>query len=270
MSGTRKLEDLFLRIFKIAILIFMSLALLLMLGALGNAAWQLSQKPVEPQPARQLPEQDVSLDDLKKELLKDSSSPAPAELAPAAPRPAPNALRYLEEVTRLYRCSTEFARKVGAEIEDLDSATNTTSVEKLRSEMEKLAEAQEHRGDRYIASAVNFTCKAMADTAVIAMRKAGKVRSVFYPVLNFHLKAWDRLAREKADFDEAERQRVESERTQEQGRVEYARALALQSLIAAGVLFAAFMALALYLILARIENNLHDIETTLAVRLPTA
>lgn len=257
-SGTT-LEELFLKIFKGAILLLMTLCLLAVLGLLAHAWWQSNQRPVEPAPAQKAPEREVSLDELKKELLKT----APPQPEPARPQEAPApppALQYLEDITRLYRCSTDFARAIGAEITDTDPTVTARRIEDLRGETERIARAEPHRGERWVKSAVAFTCGALADPQIVALRKEGKLGSVFYPILNFHIASWDRLEKARQAFNDQETARVTRQRAEEEARVAAARAAAWTSLMAAGAAFAAFMALALYLILARIETNLRRID----------
>ena len=109
-----------------------------------------------------------------------------------------------------------------------------------------------------------FTCAALADPAIIAMRKEGKVKSVFIPVLNFHMSAWDGIQDEKSRFEQAERDRVEKERMEEELRIAEARASAVFSATAGGAAFGIFMLLALYLLGAKIETNLRGIDQSLA------
>lgn len=266
-----KLDELFLRVFKGTILVLMTLALLLMCLLLGNALWQGSKRPVEPAPAAKAPERSISIEDLKKELLKESDTPgAGTPKTDPAPGAVPPTLKYLEDVTRLYRCSTDFARKVGAELEETDNAVIARKVEDLRARIEDVASAAPHRGGPWVKSSVEFTCTVLADAAIIGMRKEGKVKSVFFPTLNFHLKAWDDNATAREKFEQAEKDRIERERAAEAARIAQAKAGMLQSLIAAGVLFAAFMALALYLIFAKIEGNLRSMDRSLQDPRPAA
>ena len=90
------------------------------------------------------------------------------------------------------------------------------------------------------------------------------MKSVFFPVLNFHMHAWDDIQQAKVDFEQAERDRVEAERLQEQARIAEARANAVFSATAAGAAFGVFMLLALYLLGAKIELNLRGIDQSLA------
>jgi hypothetical protein len=258
-----RLEDFFLRFFKAAVLLFMTLALLTTVGLVAGAAYEWSKKPQEPPPARKAEDKDVTLDDLKKELLKPES---PAQ-APAKSTSAPNqsqTLKYLEDVTLLYRCSTDFAKIVGVEIEEMDNALIAQRVEDLRSQVERLADAEPDRGSRWVKSAIKFTCDALKDSQIIAFRKEGKLKGVMIPTLNFHLKRWDRIAHEKAEFEKSEVDRVERARLEEAARIAAAKATAVLQLTIAGVAFGIFMALALYLILAKIEINLRDLNRTVS------
>lgn len=253
------IENLFLKIFKVTVLVLMTLALVAVFVLAGAAAWEFSKRPVEPAPAQKAPEKDITLDELRRELLKQGQPQAQQPAAPASAPQVPNKLKYLEEVTRLYRCSIDFARAVGAEIEEGNSAAEAQRLEDLRQQTEKLADGSPLRGEKWVKSAVQFTCAALQDPQIIAMRKEGKVRGVFFPVLNFHIARWDQIARERQEFEQAEKARVERQKAEEAARIAVARATGLQYLIAAGAAFGVFMALALYLILARIEINLRSI-----------
>ena len=258
---TQKTEEFFLKIFKVAILIFMALALVAVIVLGLNVVIQGTKSAREPAPAQKAPEKDVSLDDLKKFLLKDDAKDAPAPESP--PKSVAPTLSYLEDVTQLYRCSVEFGKKVGAETEAEDNAAAAQRVEALRAQIESFAK-EGQRGQPWVKSLTTFTCSALADPAIIAMRKEGKVKSVFFPVLNFHMAAWDGIQSEKSRFEQAERDRIEKERMEEAQRIAEARANAVFSATAAGVAFGIFMLLALYLLGAKIESNLRGLDQSLA------
>lgn len=256
MASSKKLEDIFLSLFKGTVVVLMALALLAMVALLAGAAYQFTKQPVEPEPAKVAPQRDVTLDDLKKSLMKGKGAvPAPST-TPQSGTQVPNSLKYLEDVTRLYRCSVDFAKKVGAEIDETDNAVISQRVEGLRSQVERLADAEAQRGERWVKSAVTFTCGALADPEIIQWRKDGKIDGVFFAVLNYHLERWDQLQAERDRFNREEQERVARQKAEEEARVAQARATALVMLASAGGAFAVFMALALYLILAKIEVSL--------------
>ena len=74
---TKQIEELFLKLFKVTVLIAMGLCLLAVIGLAINVAYQSSKRPVEPEPAQKAPQKDVSLDDLKK-LLEKQAQPKEA------------------------------------------------------------------------------------------------------------------------------------------------------------------------------------------------
>src|SRR4051812_21730921 len=118
---TKQTEELFLKIVKVAVLACMGLALLVVIILGFNVAYQSAKSPNEPTPAQKAPEKEVTMDDLKKFLLNEDKSGEQKPLVTSPKAMAPSLL-YLEEVTRLYRCSVEFAKKVGAEIEEEDNS----------------------------------------------------------------------------------------------------------------------------------------------------
>jgi len=251
------LEDSLLKLFRIAMLTLMILALLLVLIFGGVAAYQAMQSPKEPAPVQTAPEKEIKLDDLKKALQedarKDQQDQKKTEEKPVSQ--VPNSLQYLEETTALYRCVLDFARQTDAQVADEGNAVANQKVEALRSQIEERAKGSE-RGDVWVKSAVQFTCAALGDKEIIAWKKEKKINNVFFPTLNFHIRMWDSIRQERREFAEKERARFDSEKNAEETRVGLARAQALILLYMAGVAFGVFMVLAFYLLFSRIERNL--------------
>ena len=98
--------------------------------------------------------------------------------------------------------------------------------------------------------------------------------SLFHVPLNMgsvFAKTWAAIERDKAEFIAKEEARVKTEELAEVARITAARALALVYLGAAGSAFVFFMLMALYLIFAKIEDNLATINRTIQSRtLPAA
>lgn len=260
-TGTEKVEELFLKIFKVVILLVMGIGLIASISFAIYSGTQYSQKPIEPKPAKTPPQKDVSLDDLIRELTpkEPKKQEEKSEKNETISTPTPS-LNYLEDVTALYRCSIEFAKATGVAVEEADGLSASAEIERYRGQIENIAKARPSRGESYVKDAVKFTCGALKNGTIISLRKEEKISSVFVGTLNFHLKEWDRIQQEKREFEEAEQERIESEKTVERNRVAEARENALLALYAAGVAFAVFMAIALYLIFAKIENNLRKIS----------
>jgi hypothetical protein len=119
------------------------------------------------------------------------------------------------------------------------------------------------RGEAWVKAAQAFVCMVLADNSIIALKKEQKVKRVFMPILEFHVRSWDQIQSDKLKFEQQEENRVTSERSAEAFRVMTAKAFALRCLIAAASAFALFMMLALYLLVAKIETNLRDINETM-------
>lgn len=262
IKDVKDFEEFFLKILKVAVLLIMGLALIAILFLVVTAAYQYSQTPKEPAPAQKAPEKTISFDDLKTYLLEQKKREGGKEEAPRQQQGEyKNRLLFLEDATLLFRCTGKFAEDVGAVIEKSDEAQR---LEIMRGDIEGASNAP-LRGEPWVKAAVAFTCKVLADNSIIALKKEGKIGSVFMPTLNFHIRAWDNIQAEKQRFEQGEAQRVATERAVEAARVGLAIESAKSRMIAAGSAFALFMVLALYLLGAKIENNLRDINESIRV-----
>jgi hypothetical protein len=255
---TERIEELFLKIFKVVILVVMGLGLILAIGLSLYSASLYFQTPKKPAPAQAAPAEEVSVDKLLKQLKPEEAPKQEEKQAPSeSPKAqAPQALKYLEEVTALYRCSIEFAKAVGAQVDETDAAAASRTTEEYRSQLENLADSNDLRGPAYVKDAVKFTCAVLKNQQVIALRKENKVSGVFLKILNFHLREWDRIQQDKVKFEREEGIRIAKEEAEEEARVMGAKIQALTMIAAAGIAFAVFMIIALYLIFAKIETNL--------------
>jgi hypothetical protein len=263
MIHTKSVEELFLKIFKVTVLVIMSLALVAVLILLVTSIYQYSQSPKEPAPAQKAKVKEIRIDDLKNFLIEKEKEDSNKGLVPQQqPAGRQTSLRFLEEATAIFRCAIDFGKKSGAGIVGINDAENAKLVEDLRGKIERLSE-DPLRGEPWVKAAQSFICMALADTAIIDLKMEQKIKRVFWPVLEFHLKSWDRIQSDKLKFERQEENRVASERSGEALRVMKAKAFALTCLIAAGSAFALFMMLALYLLVAKIENNLRDINETM-------
>jgi len=260
---TKKLEEIYLKIFKVTVLVIMTLTLLFILIFLLTAAYQYAQSPKEPVPAQKAKVKEIGIDDLRKFLLEKEKQDSNKDVVPKQqPAGVHSSLRYLEESTALYRCAVEFGKKSGEEIETTSNEENAKMVETLRGSIERTSE-NPLRGEPWVKDVQSFTCKALTDSSIIELKKEQKVKKVFMPIMQFHVQAWDRIQSEKIKFEKQEENRVASQRSAEVVRVTLAKALAVKCLIAAASAFALFLLLALYLIFAKIENDLRDINKSI-------
>ena len=254
-------EELFLKIFKIVVLFIMSLALLVTAAALCFAAYQYFQSPKEVTPAAKAKPESVNIQEFLNEL-KNQSKPREQESAaqpvPAEPKPA--SIKYLEEAKTMVECG----KTAYALAERQNDFFNDDFVMSFRKEIEAVADSTRfNRGQSYITDATAITCELFKHPDVIASMKLKKDLEIFFPIVNFHLKAWDALRAKEQKFNDDEENRVTQEEATELERVAASKAKALFTLMVAAGSFGLFMAIALYLIIAAIETNLRNINTNL-------
>lgn len=263
-TPVKNIEELFLKIFKVTVLLVMGMALLAIVVLLATAIYQNSLSPKEPSPAQKAPVREIGLEDLKRFLIeKEKRDRNSGDAAKQPPGVRATSLRFQEEATALFRCASEFGNKVGVEFEDTNDAVNAQKLQQLRGYVEGSADRSSLRGEPWAKAVVAFTCMALADSSIIALKKEGKVKTIVFPVMEFHVEAWDAIQSEKVKFEQGEENRVASERAAEALRVAAAKAIALTCLFAAGGAFALFMMLALYLLAAKIENDLREINESI-------
>ena len=259
---TKRTEEFFLKIFKVTVLFIMALALMAVLILLVTSVYQYSQTPKDPAPAQKAIVKEISIDDIRNFLIEKEKQDSNKDVVPKQQVGRQTSLRFLEEATVLFRCAIDFGKKSGAEIVGTSDAENAKVLEDFRGKIERISEGS-LRGEPWVKAAQAFTCMALADSSIIALKKEQKIKSVFMPVLEFHVRSWDRIQSDKLKFEQQEENRVASERNAEALRVMKAKAFALTCLIAAASAFALFMMLALYLLIAKIETNLREMNETM-------
>lgn len=263
-TPVKSIEELFLKIFKVTVLVVMALALLAIVVLVAIAMYQNSQSPKEPAPAQKAVVKEIGLEDLKRFLIekeKRDSAGSDATKQPLSGRPI--SLQFQEDATALFRCASVFGKQVGVAFEDTNDAVNAQRLQEIRTYVERSAFASPLRGEPWVKAVATFTCMALADSSIIALRTEGKVKTIFFPVMAFHVEAWDANQSAKMKFDLGEESRVAAERSAEALRIATAKALAVTCLIGAASAFALFMMLALYLLAAKIENDLRDINESI-------
>jgi hypothetical protein len=259
-TPTQSIEVLFLKIFKGTVLFMMGLALISILLLCFNAAYQYSQTPKQPAPAQKAPEKDpvkeINMESLKQFLIDREKQENDKEEPSKSSDERQASILLFSYASQIYACSVDFGKKVGATIEEANDSRN---INELRWKLERIASSP-LLGEAWVKAAQPFICTALTDETIVALKKDGKVKSVFYPIIEFHAETWKKIQNEKVKFEQNEKDRVKSEWEAEVSRVHLAEAEALTSLIAAGCSFGGFMFLALYLLAAKIETNLRDIN----------
>lgn len=253
MLDTKSIEQLFLKIFKLTVLVVMTVALIAIPILLLSSAYLYLSSPKQPVAVEKAVSQEISVESIKKMLIeqeKNKNAPQP-EQGNDAPPAKKGALLYNEQALSLFRCGEDFKRQVGANVDNASDAEISQQVEWLRGNLERLA-AKEGRGDLYVNSAVAFTCSVLKDPSIVALKKEGKIGPVVVPVLNVYTKTWKQIE------DQNDQQAIA-----EGIRVAENKVVAVTLLVATAVLFATFMLLALYLIISRNEKHLQDINESI-------
>jgi hypothetical protein len=263
---TQNIEVLFLKIFKGAVLVIMGLTLISILVLCMSAVYQFSQTPKQPVPAQKAPEKDpekeINIDNLKQFLIDREKQENNKNETSKQQNGPQTSLLFLEDATALYRCSVDFANRIGVITESADDTQNLQRVNEFRWKLERIASSP-LLGETWVKAAKPFICTALADESIIALKKQGAVKTIFFPILEFHAETWKKIQNEKVQFEQSEKDRVSRQWNDELNRVSSAKAGAIANLIAAGCSFAVFMSLALYLIIAKIETNLRDINDSI-------
>lgn len=268
-------EEFFLKIVKHAILALMGLSLVVIPVLLVIGAVNFMSQPKVPEQAKKAPDKEVTMDGMQQYLLElqkrddereklEKSDPSKKKISEQDLQQA----RYLGDAVKMHTCSINFAAAVDAEIDARrdQKAAQADELVEISKRIETSAN-KPGRGGPYVKSLVNFHCKALADPGVIALRKTGKFKGkVNASVLSYHEAAWDAIVAARQEFEANEQNRVTSERMAEVARIAADRVRAVAALTGAGSAFAVFMLLAIYLILAKIETNMRDINMSIRTR----
>jgi hypothetical protein len=255
-------EELFLKIFKMVILIVMTLALLATVGALMFAAYQYTQSPKAVAPAQKAPVKAVPIDEFLKKLNSDaapkgtSEANEPATLQTTKPEP----INYKAEASKIMACFQESSKLAG--IAPVEAAA--TADEDFRKQLQEVADIKaKDRGQPFVTDAAKLVCEIMLNAQVIEHRKVKPLTEIFFSALNFHMNAWDALKETAKEFESKEQARVSREARDDQARIEASKEAAKFTFFMAAGAFALFMALAISLIVAAIESNLRRISISL-------
>ncbi len=265
------LDKLYLRFFKYAVVGLMTLALLAVVVMLPMAAYQYFQTPLPPTPAKAAPQRAVNLEDLKKFLIDEEKRRKEQEKGGNAPvdngaSAAPTAAQiYAEQATALYVCSEEFRKLAQQPVGTATTAELDEQWKKRRAWIEQMAENR-FRGPSWPKALVTFACDVLKNPEIAQLKKDGLIGTVVSPTLLFHARAWANIEEEKFNFDQGEKQRVQGEIAAEAARVAIAKAKAMFLLSLAGGAILFFLIMALYLIFAKIEDNLALIHLAIVGR----
>lgn len=267
-------EMFLLGVFRIVLLIVMTASLV---GGLGLGIYAVSMYTHKPAPS---PEPaPVSVEGIRAEQFLTLIDPPDksqdkAQAATAGPAPGPTGkstsaspgptLQYLEDVTVLYRCLVDFTKAAGIDTAEANLENASRQIEAYRLEIQKVADASPSRGAAWVKDAARFVCDVVQTPRMIVLQKEGKVESVASRILNFHVQEWDQRQAEKKQKDAMAAQKSAQERAKQVAAEERAKGEALRLLMIAGAALATFMALAVFLILVRIELSLRAMASSAA------
>lgn len=185
-------------------------------------------------------------------MVSPSTAPANEKTGAGSAR----TLQYLEDVTVLYRCLVDFTKASGIDTAESNLENASRQIEAYRVEIQKVADASPTRGGPWVKDASRFVCEVVQTPRMIALQKEGKVESVASRILSFHVQEWDQRELEKRQKEVQSAQKLNQDRIKQRALEEENKADALRLLMIAGAALAGFMALAVFLILLRIEGSL--------------
>ena len=253
-----RIEEAYLKLFRIALLVILTLVLVATLAMAVQGGLKAMTKPQAIAPAREAPAPAVGVDEFIKEFDKQPmpEAPPPVDAAPAEPDTALDD-KVTAQIRKLYGYFDGYQRAcripADAQVDQrtFESSFNRRVMRGLFAEL----------GDPYIASQAAFEKALLSHPRIIeiCIERQGKAQ-VFWASMNWHLDQWRLKVEEAEEFTVAEAERVERETAEEAARVAAAKAAGMQQLLIALGMFGAFISLALLLIFAKIESNLRGVH----------
>jgi hypothetical protein len=258
MSLLTKIEDTYLKIFKVVLLLILTLALVASAVILIKGLTDFSAKPLPVEPAKEAPAPKVDVELFIEELKKRDAPAVTNPVNPPAEAPKPNPMDEL---------AASHLAKAWSYYDAFQKACNVSN--KIDQDAFMGAEFPRNNfrswfhqfGPDFAASQDQFLRTVLSNPAVvkICIDKQGR-GGVFGGSLKWHHDVWDMQIKEIIKFERAEERRVEMQTAQEQARIAAKRAEGLQMLWGALIAFGVFMSLALLLIFSKIETNLRDLK----------
>jgi len=254
------IEETYLHIFKIVIIVLLSLALIASLVMTVKGLLQMTATPSSATPAKSAPNKSVDINiflnqlDPKKEetLPKKDIEPAPIKQERII-NPIDEMLdKYIERLWVYY----DVYQKSCVPPVMLDKDNFIKNFPKQF--MKNLFTAE---GQFFADSQDKFIKNVLEHKQVIQFCKDRQGKGgVFFNALDWHRVEYLRIKREAVAFDSQEQQRIRRFEREEERRVSMDRVQAVTTLSAAGVAFLVFMSLSMLLIFAKIETNLRGIN----------
>lgn len=260
MGTLDKIEELYLKIFKVVIIVVLSLALLVSLIMAVKGLTQMSATPNDPAPAQPAPAPSVNVQDFINQLESDKTNTAPKpSQEPPKPIPTPKDTsaddmveKYLTNLWNYYNKYQQECNPPTKVQEDIFKNNFPKQVMKTR---------LERYGVPFLDSQDAFMKTLLSHQAVILYCKAKQGEGkIFFRSLRWHDEEYQKQYQRARAFEEKEEQRIAAFKAKEASRVLTEQAEGLQSLLIAGGAFGTFMLLALLLIFSKIETNLRGVK----------
>jgi len=258
----------YLKYFKGAVVVVMTLVLCLLLLFLGLAGMSYLEKPVAPAAVKPAPEKQVDFDAFvnfilereKQKKMEDERNKRGSDVQLVPSNTAAPTVKYLEQATQFYRCIEEFDKASSEQVQVVSTDGANKRIEEYRQLIESYI-GRQFLGEAWLVDFLKFSCTALKNPALVTQKKEGKITSI--PIFVFHSSVYAAIQEEKTRFEQGERLRVATETAEEELRITAARIQGSMFLALAGSAFATLFALALFLILSRIESNLANIAQSL-------
>lgn len=258
----------YLKYFKGVVVVVMTFVLIALLVFLGLAGMSFMQKPVAPTAERAAPEKQVDFSEFVKYLLErekqkkqeDDRQKRGDNVQFVSSSAAAPTVKYLEHATQFYRCTEKFHKMSSEQVPVVPTEEINKRIEQYRQNIEANID-KPYLGEIWLVDFLKFSCSILENPELIALKKEGKFTSL--PIFAFHSSTFAAIRKEKLQFEDREKQRILVETAAEEARVLAERVRGSFFLSVAGASFSALFALAVFLILSRIESNLADIGQSL-------
>ena len=257
-SVLSKFEEIYLTIFKIVIIVILSIALIASGVMLVKGLSDMNAKPGIPSPARKAPKPNVNIDKFLNEFdHKEQTAPAPPiqENKTQIPTDASLDMMVDKYVANLWLYVDDYQKQCSlADSVNKDVFINTFPKDIFKNLFSTY-------GEEFAESQDKFEKAVLGNKRIIqiCIEKKGQAHALAVS-LDWYEKEYSKQLQEGKEFDEQELERVKSEKENVYNNVAAKKAEATQSLIIALGAFGVFMALMLLLIFSKIESNLRGVK----------
>ena len=257
-SVLSKFEEVYLTIFKVVIIVVLSIALIVSGVMLVKGLSDMNVKPRIPSPARKASKPNVNIDKFLNEFdPKEQTAPAPPiqENKTQAPKDTSLDVMVDKYLANLWLYVDDYQKQCSLENPvNKDDFMNTFPKYVFKN----LFSAY---GEEFAESQDKFEKAVLGNKRImqICIDKKGQAQ-VLAASLGWHEKEYSKQLQEGNKFEEKELERVKSEEENEYNKVAAKKAQGTQSLIVALGAFGVFMALMLLLIFSKIESNLRGVK----------